>query len=366
MGSIYKQKGSKKYWIKYYQNGQEYRESSKSEKKKDAIALLKEREGDVVKGLHPGRAILTTTINELADFYLNDYRANSRKSIRVALGYAKLIKKHFGKMLAVNLTTQHTMKYRTIRKSEGVVDSTVNRELAALHRMFNLGMRHTPPLVARIPYMAKVSEHNVRTGFYERDAFLAVRGALPDHLKVAVSITFYWGLRLGEILNLRWENIEWQAKVIRLDPGTTKNDEGRYAPLIRDLYNVLWAWRLKTLEKYPHCPWVVHYRGKHITDIRAGWNAACKKVGLVGKHFHDFRRTAIRNMDRAGIPRSVGKTISGHKTDSIYNRYNITSARDIEESGVKLEKFFEEQIFDRHSLGIVEEKTEEMREAEIS
>ncbi len=88
---------------------------------------------------------------------------------------------------------------------------------------------------------------------------------------------------------------------------------------------------------YPECPWVFHYQGRRIGGHVKGWSDACTTAGVPGLHFHDLRRSAVRAMERAGIPRHVAMGISGHRTEAVYRRYDIVSGRDLQDAGRKLE-----------------------------
>jgi integrase len=73
---------------------------------------------------------------------------------------------------------------------------------------------------------------------------------------------------------------------------------------------------------------VFHRRGKPIVSFTKAWRAACKAAGVPGRLFHDLRRTAVRDYELAGVPRSVAKRTTGHRSDSVYERYAIMQLDD--------------------------------------
>lgn len=341
MGSIYKR--GKIYWIKYYRAGKACYESAESKKEYEATRLLKLREGNIVEGKFIGIEATRTRIDDLVKLYQKDYSVNKRKSIKEANRYADLIAGYFGGLKAAQITTAQMMDYRAKRQAEGVADSTINRELSALRRMYSLGMEHEPPLVARMPKFQIVEENNVRRGFFTDDEFLALRGALPDHQKIMATIAYYTGMRLGEILSLRWDQVDFKDGQLRLDPGTTKNNEGRTIPLFPEIRRALDQWKAHTMKHWPNLPWICHYKGRQITEYKRAWHTALKRVGLEGRKFHDFRRTGVRNLIQAGVPEVVAMKISGHKTRSVFDRYNIVSHADLKVATEKLTRYMEEK-----------------------
>ena len=90
-------------------------------------------------------------------------------------------------------------------------------------------------------------------------------------------------------------------------------------------------------EKGIVCPWVFHRDGKEVRCFRRSWLTACKKAGVPGNVPHDFRRTASRNLIRAGVPEAVAMKLTGHRTRSVFARYNIVSERDLVHAARQLE-----------------------------
>ncbi len=168
---------------------------------------------------------------------------------------------------------------------------------------------------------------------------------LPEGLRPVAEFGYLTGWRISEILSLRWTQVDLKASVVRLEVGTTKNDEGRVLPfhVLPRLADLLRRQRDRTdrKERALGCviPWVFHRRGEKILYIKGAWKRACEKAGCPGRLFHDLRRTAVRNLERAGVPRSIAMKITGHKTESVYRRYAIVSERDVAEGLERLGAF---------------------------
>jgi integrase len=235
-----------------------------------------------------------------------------------------------------DLTSDRIMAYVAGRRAQGLAPASINRDLAALKRMFRLGAQQTPPMVLQIPHIPLLKEDNVRTGFFEHEAFLVLRGVAPDYLKVAISVAYWTGMRRGEILNLLWDQVDLVHRMIRLDPGTTKTGEGRLIPFMGDLDVVLEKWWRHARSVYPSCPWVVHFQGHQVVSLKRAWINTCRLAGFENMRFHDFRRTAVRNMVRAGISDHVAMKISGHRTRAVFDRYDIVSEADLHEAAARL------------------------------
>jgi len=337
MGRVYKR--GKVWWIQYYRRGELFRESSRSELKTVASSLLKKREGDIVDGRLPSLQAEKTVFEDLVRFYLQDLEINRKNALVRARSTVSHLAKSFAGLKATEITSSRINEYILKRKKQKAANGTINRELGSLKRMFRLATQQTPPAVPYTPAIPHLQEDNIRKGFFTEEEYWVMRGALPDYLKIPFIIGYWTGMRAGEILNLRWELVNLEEGWLRLEPGTTKSGRGRIVPLVKEVQETLTQWRRKTLLRYPACPWVCHYRGERLKRIaKRTWRQSCDRVGLSGKLFHDLRRTAVRKMVRSGISERVAMEISGHRTRSVFDRYNIVSENDLFDAVARLER----------------------------
>lgn len=221
-----------------------------------------------------------------------------------------------------------------LSEKQAPADATVNRETGLLAQAFKLAVERQR--LSAAPKIRKLSEKaNARQGFFEKADFDEMLKHLPDHLKGFVQFAYHSGWRKGEINSLEWSDVDLAGKVIRLRPENSKTNEGRVLVLEGELLAVIatqWTLReYRNRNKTTGMSLYVFHRnnGQRIGDIRKSWDAACAAAKVPGKLFHDLRRTAIRNLVRAGVPERVCMAISGHKTRSIFDRYNIVNEEDL-------------------------------------
>ena len=352
MGMIYRRKWKradgtivegKTLWIKYYdRNGKPIRESTGSTKDADAKRLLKRREGEISSGKLPGIYFDRVKFDELAEDFLADYRLNGKDVVRAELSVNHL-KKEFEGMRVTEITSPRINAHKEKRLEEGAANGTVNRELAALKRMLNLGAKQTPPKVDKVPYISMLKENNVRKGFFEHGEFLALRNVMLEHLKGFVTFGYKVGWRISEISTLTWAQVDLKQGIVRLEAGDTKNDEARTVYLDDELMEVFKKQRERRRKLETALPYV--FLNKDGTDrvkrFDKAWRSACKNAKIGVRLFHDFRRTAVRNMVRAGIPERVAMMISGHKTRAVFDRYNIVSDADLKLAAQKQAAYLE-------------------------
>jgi integrase len=233
-------------------------------------------------------------------------------------------------------TTQDIQAYTRERQTAGASNAEINRELALLKRAYNLAYR--AERITKKPYIPMLVERNVRQGFFELREFEAILSHLPDSLRPPMTFAYYTGWRMAsEILKLTWSQVDLEAGTVRLEAHTTKNDDARPIYLPQVLLDVLEQQWQEHLEQYADCPYIFHRRGNRVISYAKDWRKAITEAGLVGKLPHDFRRTAVRNLVRAGVPERVAMAITGHKTRSVFERYNIVSDGDLREAARRLD-----------------------------
>jgi integrase len=280
------------------------------------------------------------TFEDLAEGLRRDYRNNGRKSANRIEGALKHLGEFFAGARAVDITRDAVERYKDHRLGDGAANATCNRELAALKRALRLAE------IPNRPEIAMLKENNARKGFFERPEFDAVIAQLPAYWRAPFEVAYITGWRVrSEILTREWKHVDFEHGTLRLEPGETKNGEGRNFPMTAALRVTLERLRAEADEHARESgelvPWLFHRGGVRLREYRRAWGTACKRAGLVGRIAHDFRRTAVRNLERAGVPRSVAMSVVGHRTESIYRRYAIVDSAMQKDAAAKLDALHE-------------------------
>ncbi len=351
MGTVFKRKlknrwgevrESSVWWVQYYKNGRKFRESSGSSRKSDAERLLREREGCIASGLPFNPKADKLKIDLLFEDVVNDYRVQGHRTLPdLQRRLTKHILPYFSGSRAMSITRANIMDYIVRRQDQGASSATVNRELCIIRRAFELGIENGR--ILRRPKFSLLKERNARSGFFENHQIEAVLRRLDEDLAPMIRFSFLTGWRTqSEVQPMIWSQVDFEGGTVRLDPNTTKNSEARTFPMTGELRALLETQRSRTnaLQKKLGIviPWVFHRQGQRIKDFRGSWKSACLKAGCPGRIVHDLRRTAVRNLVRAGVPERVAMQLTGHKTRTIFERYNIVSEGDLRTAAERLDQ----------------------------
>ncbi len=328
-GRVYPRGG--RWWISYYVRGVNYRRpggATEEAARKALRAKLKE----IAAGRHVAPQEERLTVSDLLAGLERHLLTNGAKSMVSFRAHAKAVREALGHRRAVDFTTEDVERFKAEKLAAKKAPATVNRYVETARSAFRLA--HKQERISRLPYFPLLRLNNVRRGFFERDEFEAVAIRLPDPVCDVARFGYLTGWRKGEIVSMTWDQVDFKSGEVRLYD--SKNGEGRVLELegeLRKLLDRRLALRpFKGLSGTELSRFVFHEQGHTVRDFRKSWAAACKAAKVPGRLFHDLRRSAVRDMVRAGVSRSVAKAISGHKTDAIFERYDITSGDDRREA----------------------------------
>lgn len=335
----------------------------------DAQRELLSRLSDVAKGIPVSSKPNTVLFGELCADVVKHYQVNELASESdIEARYRLHITPALGKKKAATITTAQLNSYILKRKAEGAKPGTVNRELEAIRRAYKLALAGRK--IHHMPHIPRVKENNVRQGFFTRDEVDRLCRHLPAPYDAFTLFAFLTGWRKDEIRNLKWANVDFIAGVIRLEPGSTKNGEGRSFPMSDELRVLLAetkrratasandaprtasgmvAQRMPATAKQFPVDYVFAVAGRPILEFRKNWKTACHKAGLpciystegkllkAVRIFHDLRRSAVRELVRVqGLSEREAMMLTGHLTRSVFDRYSIVNERDLEGIRAKL------------------------------
>jgi integrase len=363
-GGLFKMAGSQFWYAQYYQDGRQIRVSTRTKVKEEATAVLRKLMGDWDNGLVPVTDVRKLRYADLRKALIDSYVAQGNKSLKSRADGSEYIAgltaldEFFGfkgeiadgkqviqdKGVSVaQITTDTARRFVRKRRDEGTGNAAINRSLAALRRMLRIAKRDKK--IHDVPYIEFQKEPPARKGFLERSDFDQLIKILPTHLRPLVTFLYWCGCRVGETLQIEWPQVDLDARLIRLEPEQTKTDEARVLPLPSVVVDMLRQIEPKDAD-------AKRSRVFDGTNLRKEWMKACDACGLgtttevedrpydpiySGLTLHDLRRSAVRNLRKAGVSEKEAMRISGHKTRSVFDRYNIVSTDDVIEAMRKVE-----------------------------
>jgi integrase len=335
------------FWCQYYASGKPVRESTGETLETKAKKFLQRQEGKIAEGRPVTVNADRIKFSELTKAVEDDYQLNGKKTLKDLQDRLRLhILPVFGHRRATSITAGDIRQYTRQRMSEErktksgklmrVANATINRELAIIKRAYKLAIKDG--LLYHMPGISMLEENNVRKGFFEPEQVQAVLRHLPEDVQAVSKFGNITGWRKAECLHLKWDGgVDFNGGSVRVEE--SKNGDAQEFPLTEELRALLenqWMRRCEIQQKtgtVDPCVFI-WFRGKRagrrMKSFRGSWETACEAAGLPDKLFHDFRRTSVRRSARtAGLHQKLAMSLSGHKTDSVFRRYDIISKGDL-------------------------------------
>jgi integrase len=343
--------------ISYHRHGHRYVENTRSDKITVAKELLKKKLGEIAAGNFIPPSTEKVLVEELMDELLRDYRVRGvskigsdesdpdieyiqRKSER-RLKFTKRrwenhLKPFLGHMRASRVSTDDINRYVEWRQEHRANNATINRELALLKRAFNFGTECTPKKVNGVPvFPKKLKENPPRQGFVTDAEYKRLCDNCHESwLRAIMAAAYAFGFREAELMSMRVRQVDLHDRTIRLHSLTTKNGEPRVVKMTEEVYQLM---AISVSGKGPLDYVFTRSNGKPVRGFRETWISLTEAAKLPGLLLHDFRRSAVRNMIRRGVPQVVAMKISGHKTMAVFNRYNIVDDADLVDAAKRIE-----------------------------
>lgn len=335
--SLFKKAGSRYWWAVFEFKKRRFQFSTKMTNKSDAADYERSYRTNLARGeVGLVNRADGVTIGELLDRLKAHYELHHKDSAQ-NLSHVKRAKADFGGQVASQLTAAAVETYQTKRQKNGDAAASVNRTLEVVKRAYSLA-GIAPPRIT------KLEENNTRQGFFTRPDFDRVLEHLPENLRDFVLWSFLTGMRRSESKSLCWSCVT--DNVIRLPGVDAKTKKPRTIVCVGELGELLERRKQVRTVILPSgavmaATHIFHHNGQRVGEFRKSWATACRLAGCPEKLFHDLRRSGVRNLIRAGVAQNVAMKISGHRTISVFNRYDICNEEDLAQAMVSLQKYHE-------------------------
>ena len=335
MAKVYRRKDIKKgsFFVAFSYKGKRYRMKIAAQNMEQAKKIATEIEYEVLAGNSKVlQKLKQVTLSELAARYLEYAKSSKRSWDRDIVSLKNILNmvidnKKLGDYAVDSIKVAHIQKYQVLRKRElneryaargiAVEDrnfATCNRELACLRHIFNMGIEWE--LLSKNPVVSKAikfDKERSRGRTLEDDEFFRLLKVCTGQLYQIVIVALNTGMRRGEILGLKWENVKVDQGKIEVKH--TKTDEDRFIPINAFLRSLLGSMPRRSGYLF------VNRQGGKMSSIKTAWGNAIRKAGIEDFHFHDLRHTVATRLARAKVTESVIAMIHGHKRSTMTARY---------------------------------------------
>jgi integrase len=294
-----------------------------------AKKILAQNMAEIVEGKFLASEKARVTFVEAADSFLA-YSKSRKKSHRNDPPIVSRFKVFFGNRSLESLTPDLVEAYLIQRQQEGqlnhkgkpITGTTLNKEIACLKTIVRRAMLNGQ--IDRNPIFGVRKYKEVpRNRTLNPEEFQKLFESATPRMRPIIALGYYTGMRCGEVLGLKFSQLDFKHKILVLEAVDTKTMERREIPLSDALIGLL-----RQVPPTLGSPYVFTYKGKPMKSIKRAFKWACRKAGIDNFRFHDLRHCMVTNFRKAGVSDNVIMSISGHKTHSVFRRYDRVDRED--------------------------------------
>jgi len=339
------------FWMAYYLNGREYRESTKCTDEKKAEKVLSDRLDERGAARKGARTFVTPkakriTVRQLCEALRRKYELNE-KATPQNLSHLNRAEKDFGHYRALELTADEIDDYIDRRKQDGDAKATVNRVTGMLLQAYRHGVVQKHFSEFNIPSITHLDEKgNERKGFLKPEQFEKLLKHIPnDGLRDFVEWGYKTGQRKNETAAMTWAMFDSKDGVLRIPGDQCKNRIDRTSPLTAALRAIIERRQakreIKTKDGSVRMTEFIFHRGdgRRIGDFKKSWKTACTKAEVTATLYHDLRRSFVKNGRDAGIPAALLMRAGGWESEAMLKRYSIDLNEEVRAAMEQADKY---------------------------
>ena len=312
------------------------------------------------------------TFKQLSKWYLDQEPVKQLASYYIIEKKLDLFNREFGSKILAKIKPVDLQNFQIKRQDQGKMPATIDQDLGKVKAMINMAFDNdlvsgkTLKVFKRVKKILKKGS-DVRDRILSQGEFDSLMKQAEGHTKHVIATAYYTGMRRGEILNLTWDKVDLKQRLIRLEPGDTKDREARDVPICNELFEILRSMPTR-IQQAGEPNFVFQFRYKPIFDIRRGLSRACKAAGIQygrnvkdGFVFHDLRHTFNTNMRKAGVSETVIMKITGHSTREMFDRYNTVDSEDLKKASDQISSFYAKSSV-THSVTQMKKSSKKLKE----
>lgn len=323
-----------RWYIDHYYEGRRIRKKVGS--KKDAENALAAVRADILRGEYRFKLDKKIRFEKIAEKYLEYGKVNKKRSLERDRWSIENLKSHFKGMLFSKINPLHIEDYKK-KRLENVQPATINRELATLKHMFNLAKKWKIAYENPVNDVKFFQERKIEMHILTEDEADRLIDASPDYLKPIIIVALNTGMRRGEILKLRWNDIDFNKHYLFIKE--TKSGIPRKVPM-----NSLVAEALKNINRESNFVFYNSKTDERLKNIYKAFKIACKTIGIPDLRFHDLRHSAATLMVTGGIDLVTVKDILGHSKIEMTMRYAHPTPENKRKAVAVLEAVFRKKM----------------------